>query len=62
MAGRGVVDEGMRAYYEQRAAEYDDWCGPAAVRRRRGRPRVHRELLRPLLGSERAPFLAEARR
>ena len=25
MGGRGVVDEGMRAYYEQRAAEYDDW-------------------------------------
>src|SRR3954452_8831355 len=25
MAGRGVIDEGMRAYYEQRAAEYDDW-------------------------------------
>ena len=25
MAGRGVVDDGMRAYYEQRAAEYDDW-------------------------------------
>jgi hypothetical protein len=23
MGGRGVVDEGMRAYYEQRAAEYD---------------------------------------
>jgi hypothetical protein len=25
MAGRGVVDEWMRAYDEQRAAEYDDW-------------------------------------
>jgi SAM-dependent methyltransferase len=23
--GGGVIDEGMRAYYEQRAAEYDDW-------------------------------------
>jgi ubiquinone/menaquinone biosynthesis C-methylase UbiE len=25
MTGQGVVDEGMREYYEQRAAEYDDW-------------------------------------
>ena len=35
MAGRGVVDEGMRAYYEQRAAEYDDrWLGRGVFARR----------------------------
>jgi ubiquinone/menaquinone biosynthesis C-methylase UbiE len=39
MAGRGVVDEGMRAYYERRAAEYDDWWlghGIFAARERPG--------------------------
>jgi len=35
MAGRGVVDDGMRAYYEQRAAEYDDrWLGRGVFARR----------------------------
>jgi SAM-dependent methyltransferase len=38
MAGRGVVDDGMRAYYEQRAAEYDDWWLGRGVFARRERP------------------------
>jgi ubiquinone/menaquinone biosynthesis C-methylase UbiE len=38
MAGRGVVDEGMRAYYEQRAAEYDDWWLGRGVFAKRERP------------------------
>ena len=37
MSGRGVVDEGMRAYYEQRAAEYDDWWLGRGVFARRQR-------------------------
>jgi SAM-dependent methyltransferase len=37
MAGRGVVDEGMRAYYEQRAEEYDDWWLGRGVFARRAR-------------------------
>lgn len=39
MAGQGVIDEAMRAYYEQRAGEYDDWWlgrGIFAQRERRG--------------------------
>jgi len=38
MSGRGVVDEAMRAYYEQRAAEYDDWWLGSGVFARRERP------------------------
>jgi ubiquinone/menaquinone biosynthesis C-methylase UbiE len=38
MVGRGVVDEGMRAYYEQRAAEYDDWWLGRGVFAKRDRP------------------------
>jgi SAM-dependent methyltransferase len=38
MAGRGVVDGGMRAYYEQRAVEYDDWWLGRGVFARRERP------------------------
>src|SRR3954447_14824779 len=38
MAGRGVIDEGMRAYYDQRAAEYDDWWLGRGVFARRERP------------------------
>jgi demethylmenaquinone methyltransferase/2-methoxy-6-polyprenyl-1,4-benzoquinol methylase len=38
MAGRGVVDDGMRAYYEQRAAEYDDWWLGRGVFAKRERP------------------------
>jgi len=34
----GVVDEGMRAYYEQRAEEYDDWWRGEGVFARRERP------------------------
>ncbi len=33
-----VVDEGMRAYYERRAAEYDDWWLGHGVFARRERP------------------------
>lgn len=35
---RRVVDDGMRAYYEQRAAEYDDWWLGAGLFRARDRP------------------------
>ena len=38
MVGRGVVDERMRAYYDQRAAEYDDWWLGRGVFARRERP------------------------
>jgi demethylmenaquinone methyltransferase/2-methoxy-6-polyprenyl-1,4-benzoquinol methylase len=38
MGGRGVVDEGMRAYYEQRAAEYDDWWLGRGIFAKRERP------------------------
>jgi SAM-dependent methyltransferase len=38
MAGRRVVDESMRAYYEQRAAEYDDWWLGRGVFADRERP------------------------
>src|SRR3954466_10125870 len=38
MSGRGVIDEGMRAYYEQRAAEYDDWWLGRGVFAKRERP------------------------
>src|SRR3954453_2512450 len=38
MVGRGVVDEGMRAYYDRRAAEYDDWWLGRGVFARRERP------------------------
>ena len=38
MSARGVVDEGMRAYYEQRAAEYDDWWLGRGIFAKRERP------------------------
>src|SRR3954466_6963094 len=38
MSGRGVIDEGMRAYYEQRAAEYDDWWLGRGIFAKRERP------------------------
>jgi SAM-dependent methyltransferase len=38
MVGRGVVDGGMRAYYEQRAAEYDDWWLGRGIFAKRDRP------------------------
>jgi SAM-dependent methyltransferase len=38
VVGRGVIDEGMRAYYEQRAAEYDDWWLGRGVFAERERP------------------------
>src|SRR4051812_32180394 len=44
----GVIDEGMRAYYEQRAAEYDDWWlgrGVFADRERPGWPEEVDEVL-----------------
>jgi ubiquinone/menaquinone biosynthesis C-methylase UbiE len=34
----GVIGEGMRAYYEQRAAEYDDWWLGRGIFARRERP------------------------
>jgi ubiquinone/menaquinone biosynthesis C-methylase UbiE len=34
----GVIDAAMRAYYEQRAAEYDDWWLGRGVFARRERP------------------------
>ena len=38
MPGQGVIDERMRAYYEQRAAEYDDWWLGRGIFARRERP------------------------
>src|SRR5690242_18438420 len=38
MSGRGVVDQHMRAYYEQRAAEYDDWWLGRGIFAKRERP------------------------
>ena len=38
MPGQGVIDEAMRAYYEQRAAEYDDWWLGRGVFAQRDRP------------------------
>ena len=38
MSGRGVIDASMRTYYEQRAAEYDDWWLGRGVFARRERP------------------------
>jgi SAM-dependent methyltransferase len=38
MSARGVIDEAMRAYYEQRAAEYDDWWLGRGIFARRERP------------------------
>jgi len=38
MTGRGVIDANMRAYYEQRAAEYDDWWLGRGVFAKRERP------------------------
>lgn len=48
-----VIDDGMRAYYEQRAAEYDDWwlgTGLFRARDRPGWPEEVEELVR-LVGS-----------
>jgi ubiquinone/menaquinone biosynthesis C-methylase UbiE len=42
--GRGVIDEGMRAYYEQRAAEYDDWWLGRGIFAGRDRPGWHEEV------------------
>jgi demethylmenaquinone methyltransferase/2-methoxy-6-polyprenyl-1,4-benzoquinol methylase len=42
--GQGVIDEGMRAYYEQRAAEYDDWWLGRGIFARRDRPGWHEEV------------------
>src|SRR4051795_4970004 len=45
----GVIDEGMRAYYEQRAAEYDDWWlgrGIFAARERPGWAQEGAEVVR----------------
>ena len=44
MAGRGVIDEAMRAYYEQRAAEYDDWWLGRGIFAQRERPGWHEEV------------------
>jgi SAM-dependent methyltransferase len=38
MTEQGVVGAGMRAYYEQRAAEYDDWWNGEGIFARRERP------------------------
>lgn len=39
-----VIDDGMRAYYEQRAAEYDDWWLGTGLFRERDRPGWHQEV------------------
>jgi SAM-dependent methyltransferase len=38
MTGQGVVGAAMRAYYEQRAAEYDDWWNGEGIFAKRERP------------------------
>jgi demethylmenaquinone methyltransferase/2-methoxy-6-polyprenyl-1,4-benzoquinol methylase len=38
MQGPGVIDDAMRAYYDQRAAEYDDWWLGRGIFARRERP------------------------
>jgi ubiquinone/menaquinone biosynthesis C-methylase UbiE len=38
MPRQGVIDEGMRTYYEQRAAEYDDWWLGRGIFAQRDRP------------------------
>jgi ubiquinone/menaquinone biosynthesis C-methylase UbiE len=38
MVGPGVVDESMRAYYDQRAGEYDDWWLGRGIFAKRDRP------------------------
>jgi ubiquinone/menaquinone biosynthesis C-methylase UbiE len=40
----GVIDAGMRAYYEQRAAEYDDWWLGRGIFAKRERPGWHEEV------------------
>jgi ubiquinone/menaquinone biosynthesis C-methylase UbiE len=42
--GQGVIDGAMRAYYEQRAAEYDDWWLGRAIFATRDRPGWHEEV------------------
>jgi ubiquinone/menaquinone biosynthesis C-methylase UbiE len=44
MSGPGVVDERMRAYYEQRAGEYDDWWLGRGLFADRERPGWHEEV------------------
>jgi ubiquinone/menaquinone biosynthesis C-methylase UbiE len=44
MPGQGVIDEAMRAYYEQRAAEYDDWWLGRGIFAKRDRPGWHEEV------------------
>src|SRR4051794_31315016 len=44
MSARGVIDQAMRAYYEQRAAEYDDWWLGRGIFARRERPGWHDEV------------------
>jgi len=44
MHDAGVVDAGMRAYYEQRATEYDDWWLGRGIFARRERPGWHEEV------------------
>ena len=41
-----VVDEGMREYYDQRAAEYDDWWRGTGLFAERDRPGWHDEVER----------------
>jgi demethylmenaquinone methyltransferase/2-methoxy-6-polyprenyl-1,4-benzoquinol methylase len=42
--GQGVIDEAMRAYYDQRAAEYDDWWLGRGIFATRDRPGWHEEV------------------
>jgi ubiquinone/menaquinone biosynthesis C-methylase UbiE len=44
MERRGVVHDGMRAYYDQRAAEYDDWWLERGLFQRHPRPGWHAEV------------------
>ena len=44
MPEQGVIDEAMRAYYDQRAAEYDDWWRGEGIFAARERPGWHAEV------------------
>jgi demethylmenaquinone methyltransferase/2-methoxy-6-polyprenyl-1,4-benzoquinol methylase len=55
MHDAGVIDASMRAYYEQRAAEYDDWWLGRGVFARRERPGWHEEVASVMAAVEALP-------
>ena len=55
MHDAGVIDAGMRAYYDQRAAEYDDWWLGRGIFARRERPGWHEEVAAVVAAVEALP-------